>query len=190
MTTTVNTNTNTNTSTNITITNNHTTLTIMQGANTRTINKTLIREVVLLKNNILKIDIGCGALRNIFLPIADITSPQFAGVKDLEAKLNAMLVPQDETILNDLTDLSVTINAMQTKLSGMMPATLQQPILIDDSNPYEIYSGYAIIGSNTSETKWAIMRTILENDVQRNQWVNNHQHANYVWDNRLDYIYA
>lgn len=172
----------------IQIINNSTTLTINNGSISRTINKSLIREVSILKNNILKLDIGGGALRNIFLPMADINVPNGAPLDKLQA-VNTMLVPQDVAILNDLGALSNTVNGIQAKLAGMLPATLQQPILIDDSNPHVIYSGFATIGSSTSEPSWAIMRTILEGDVQRNQWVNNHQEANYVWDNRIEYEY-
>jgi hypothetical protein len=175
---------------NISITNNHTTLTIANGENTRTINKTLIREVSILKNNILKLDIGGGALRNIFLPIAEITLPTHRDAVDLTEKINAMLVPQDETILNDLTDLSATINSMQTRLSGMMPATLQQPLLVDDSNPYVIYSGFGAIGANPDSNEWAIMRTKISDDgVQVNQWVNGGQNLESSWDARFNYTY-
>jgi hypothetical protein len=175
---------------NISITNNHTTLTIANGENTRTINKTLIREVSILKNNILKLDIGGGALRNIFLPIAEISEPTFGDAVDLTEQINAMLVPQDETILNDLTDLSATIGGIQNRLSGLMPATLQQPILVDDSNPNVIYSGFAVIGANTHAAQWAIMRTILgTDDVQRNQWVNGAQLLESSWDARFNYTY-
>jgi hypothetical protein len=174
----------------IQINNNPTTVTIVNGANSRTINKNLIREVSILKNTTLKIDIGGGALRNIFLPIADITVPDHADAADLLDKANQMLVPQDVAILNNIGAIAQDVDDIQLKLAGLLPANLQQPILVDDSNPNVIYSGYAVIGSKANENKWAIMRTVLENDVQHNQWVNNHQLANYVWDSRLDYQYA
>lgn len=168
----------------IQITNTNTNLVITNGANVRTINKQVIREISILRGTIIKIDIGGGALRNIFLPIVDITQPNHANGTALLTSLNAMLEPLDVQIETDLTALSENLHTIQTSIANILPASMQEPSLIDESKENVIYTGFADPATDTASPRWAIMRTTIVDDVIINDWANGSQAMNSIWDNR------
>jgi hypothetical protein len=174
----------------IQITNTNTNLVITNGANVRTINKQVIREISILRGTTIKIDIGGGALRNIFLPIADITQPDHTDGPTLLAALNAMLAPLDIQIEAELTTLSETISVMQSSIENMLPASMQEPSMIDEARENVIYTGFADPGTATSSPRWAIMRSTIQDDVIINDWANGSQLMNSIWDNRSALPYS
>jgi len=168
-----------------------TNLTIINGANTRVIAKSIVREVSILKNTTLKLDIGGGVLRNIFLPIADITVPDHVDNVSLLNTVNAMLVPADVAIQNELDELQVVVQHLDTLVGSMNPAFLQEPMFVDEGNPRTIYSGFAVSGSTGDEAKFAIMRTtITDEDIIVNEWANGNLSATNIWDNREALTYG
>jgi len=168
-----------------------TNLTIINGSNTRTLAKTFVREASILNNNTLKLDIGGGALRNIFLPIADVTAPTHDDNASLLRAVNEMLVPAEVAIQNELDELQNVVVHLETLVGSMNPAFLQEPMFIDEGNPQVIYSGYAVSGSASNEPNFAIMRTtITDNDIIVNEWANGNLNAQNVWDNRKELEYG
>ncbi|MBK7763660.1 MAG: hypothetical protein IPI46_09845 [Bacteroidetes bacterium] len=174
----------------IQITNTNTNLVITNGANVRTINKQVIREISILRGTTIKIDIGGGALRNIFILIADITQPDHVDGPTLLTALNAMLEPIDVQIEADLTALSESINTMQTSIENILPASMQEPSLIDEARENVIYTGFADPGADTAQPRWAIMRTTILEDVIINDWSNGLQTMTAVWDDRTQLAYS
>ena len=174
----------------IQITNTNTNLVITNGANVRTINKQVIREISILRGTTIKIDIGGGALRNIFLPIADITQPDHTDGPTLLAALNSMLAPLDIQIEAELSTLSETINVMQSTIENMLPASMQEPSLIDEAKENVVYTGFAEPGADTAQPRWAIMRTTILEDVIINDWSNGVQTMTAVWNDRTQLAYS
>lgn len=168
-----------------------TNLSIKNGENTRIIAKSLVREVSILKNSTLKLDIGGGALRNIFLPIVDIILPVHADNVALLTAVNNMLTPPEIAIQAELDNLENVVGHLEVLVGNMNPAFLQEPMFIDEGNPKVIYSGYAVSGSLTNEPKFAIMRTtITDNDIIVNEWANGNLNAENIWDNRENLEYG
>lgn len=172
----------------ITSTTSH--IVITNGANVRNINKQVIREISILKGTTVKIDIGGGALRNIFLPVADITVPEHLDAPALLVALNNMLIPLEIELEHDLTALSETLNSMTEQIANILPASMQEPSLIDEARENVIYTGFADPHTDTSEARWAIMRTTIENDIITNHWAGGSQAMASVWDNRAALSYA
>jgi hypothetical protein len=176
---------------NIQITSNPTNLSIQLGEGTpRILAKTLIREVSILKDTTLKLDIGGGALRNIFLPIADIILPAHTNNADLLQKLNMMLTPPELAITEDLVQIAQDLDALEVRLNTLVPVTLQEPLMIDDANPHVIFTGYAPAGSRGTDNVWAIMKSTLVDGVQKNEWVNGAQNLSSAWDARAELQYS
>lgn len=168
-----------------------TNLTIINGENTRVIAKTFVREVSILKNTILKIDIGGGVLRNIFLPIADIIVPDHVDNAALLQAVNTMLVPAEVAIQNELDELQNVVAHLDSLVSEMNPAFLQEPMFIDEGNPKIIYTGFAESGSLPNEPKFAIMRTtITDDEIIVNEWANGNLDATNLWDERATLTYG
>ena len=172
----------------VTSTSSH--VVITNGANVRSINKQVIREISILRGTIIKIDIGGGALRNIFLPIVDITLPVHADNDTLLNALNNMLVPLEIDLAEDISRLSESMTTMQSRLEGLLPASLQEPSIIDESDTNRIYSGFADIDATSDQPRWAIMRTTIQDDIITNEWADGTQAMTSVWDNRTALSYS
>lgn len=73
------------------IINNGTSLKIVTDGVPRLILKSQIKDVNVLRNTIIKIDIGQGTLNNVYVDQVDVTDPVSASVDDLRDKIIAML---------------------------------------------------------------------------------------------------
>lgn len=172
----------------IQITSNSSHLVINNNGTIRTINKQSIREISILRDTTLKIDIGGGALRNIFFRIADITSPQSATPERLVELVNDMLTTSINVdgIANQLNTLTNSVASISANINAIPSSSIQQPSLIDESNPHSVYSGFAPKGTLETEPHWLIMRTTITNEIQKNEWSKNDA----IWDNREQLDYA
>lgn len=88
----------------ISIKNNPVSFEFVIGADSRTVSKTLIREISLIRDNLLKIDIGGGISGNIYLPLEDIISPAFTDGNDLCGQLNDFLTQTPEQLSNQVSE--------------------------------------------------------------------------------------
>lgn len=168
-----------------------TNLSVKVGENTRLLAKSLVREVSILKNSTLKLDIGGGALRNIFLPLADIVLPEHTDNASLLDAVNTMLTPPEVAIQGELDELQGVVGHLQTLVGNMNPAFLQEPMFIDEGNPRVIYTGFATTDAKPAEPKFAIMRTTIGDDeIIKNEWANGNLNNTNVWDNREALTYG
>ncbi len=182
------------------ITNNGASLKIFDGTNTRNIMKNQIQEISVIKTNIIKIDIGKGALNNVFINFPDVTNPVVASVDLLRAAINDMLAStvaagtateahQLEEIakLNTIND---SANQIKSSVGSLDNKLFFDATAIDESNPQAIYKGYAQPGSKTSDAAWAIQKITNNGDVLSYQWANGKKDFANIWDNRLTLTYA
>lgn len=165
------------------------------------VSKLQIKTIETIRNDVVRLDIGEGALKNIYIRFADVTTP--AGLADagqLRDAINAMLlsnvagaateVKQDAEIgilngiLGVLTDLKVIMN------TGGGGGGIKQPIRIDESTPNIIYNGFAVTGASTAEAIWAIQRVTRDKDIIVYEWADGNELYDNVWDDRYNLAYA
>lgn len=165
------------------------------------VSKLQIKTIETIRNDVARLDIGEGALKNIYIKFADVTTP--AGLADagqLRDAINAMLlsnvagaateVKQDAEIgilngiLGVLTDLKVIMN------TGGGGGGIKQPIRIDESTPNIIYNGFAVTGASTAEAIWAIQRVTRDKDIIVYEWADGNELYDNVWDDRYNLAYA
>jgi hypothetical protein len=185
----------------IEIYNNGPSLKIVNGGSVILVSKIQIKTIETIRNDVVRLDIGEGALKNIYVRFADVTVP--AGLADagqLRDAINAMLlsnvaggateIKQDTEIgilngiLGALTDLKGIINA------GGGGGGIKQPIRIDESTPNIIYNGFAIAGSSTVDAVWAIQRVTRDKDIIIYEWADGNELYDNVWDDRYNLAYA
>ena len=173
-------------------------LRIVNGGNVILVSKLQIKTIDTIRNDVVRLDIGEGALKNIYLKTAEVGIP--AGIADsgqLRDAINAMLlsnvagaateVKQDTEInilngiLGALTDLKVIMNNNSD--------CCKNPIRIDESNPNVVYNGFAVAGSVTSEAVWAIQRITRESDIIIYEWTDGNELYDNIWDNRYELNY-
>lgn len=182
------------------ISNNGASLKIKNGAQVRDIMKHQIQEIVIVKTNTIKIDIGKGALYNVFIPFADVTVPLVADVDALREAINEMLTTtsvagnateakQIEEIakLNILND---AINNIKNSVSTLDSKIFFEPVLVDESNPNIIYKGFASPAAKVEDAVWAIQKISNTGDVCAYQWADGNKNFDNVWNNRAALSYS
>ena len=149
------------------IENNGASIKITENGASRFILKYQIREVEIVRDTIIKIDIGQGALNNIFVDQADVTVPATATVEVLRDLIMGMLqtnvtgtateAKQTEEI-NEIKTLQTVVGNLQAKVNSLDEKTFFQPKLVDESNANVVYNGFAVPGSAVDAAVWAIQK--------------------------------
>ena len=182
------------------ITNNGSSLKILTDGSPRFILKNQIKEVEVVRDTIIKIDIGQGTLYNVFIDQLDVTNPVSKDVDDLRDQIMAMLqgsattglatqelqtvgIAQIKTLQESVSGLNDKVNSLDNKL-------FYQPALVDESNANVLYEGYATPGLKTSDPVWAILKITNAKGVLSYQWAGGNKNFTSVWDNRKTLIYS
>ncbi|MCC7302502.1 MAG: hypothetical protein IT233_07670 [Bacteroidia bacterium] len=172
----------------IQIINNGASLKIITIDGTRNILKQQIREVSPLDDGIVKIDIGMGALNNIFVAYADVTNPATASAEALVEAINAMLLNTPNLAgVSTETKQDAEIVELQSIKTNQL---LSEPLITDEKTPNTVYKGYATPGSLTTAPVWAIQKITSSNDVITTQWAGGNKNFDKIWNNRKTLSYS
>jgi len=181
------------------IINNGETLKVIIGEVTRLIVKTQIREITIIKTNVVKIDIGQG-INNLFIPYTDVVLPATAAPDALAAAINDMLTDppvtggaterKQDDIIEELGDVMAEITSVKTQLEALNGKIFYDALLVDESTPDVIYRGFALPGASTSAPVWAIEKTTTSGDVTLKKWAAGSKSMTQIWDNRESLTYS
>lgn len=179
------------------ISNNGASLKIVNGTNTVNVIKANILFVEVIKNNIIKIDIGAGPLHNFFVPFPDVTLPVTANPEALRDAILEMLLTGtgstgNATEANQLAEIAALNNVLTTLNSiniGVSDKTFEEPLLLDDGQPHLIYKGYAAIGSRPNQPVWAIQKIEHLSGTDVVSWANGNKNFTNVWNDREGLTY-
>jgi hypothetical protein len=187
----------------ISITNNGASIKVTNGAEVRNIMKNQIIEVSVIKTNIIKIDIGQGALHNVFIPYGDVTLPATANPGALRDAINDFMAPAgggssvgsateakqiDE--INLLTTINSSVNTIRGLITTIDEKIFYEPLLVDDGGAGTIYKGFAVIGTLQNQPLWAIQRIRKEGDVDVYTWADGNKNFDNSWMDREALIYS
>jgi hypothetical protein len=181
------------------IINNGASLNILTDGIPNFIMKSQIRDVNVLRDTIIKIDIGQGALNNVFIDQVSVTAPVNTDVNNLRDQIIAMLQTNNAGLATELkqdseitkiTDLATQITDLQTKVGSVDSKLFFEPTIVDENNPNFIYKGFAIAGSKTSDPVWAIEKISSKKGVLSYQWAGGTKNFDKVWDNRAALIFS
>jgi len=164
----------------IEIIDNRLSLEIWNGDLCRDILKTHIKEVCVLGNNIVMIDLG-RARKNVYIDWALVDVPLAPDASNLRDSILAMLRSQEVGLLTSL-------NTAATSTDDKM---FYQPVFTDDSVPGTVYYGYCLAGNALpSKGVWAIQRKTTEGGLTKILWSGGKRTFDKVWDNRASYTYS
>ena len=182
------------------IINNGSNLKIVTSTTTRYILKSQIIEVEVVRDTIIKIDIGQGALYNIFIDQIEVTAPISISAADLRDKIMDMLqsvsagglaTEQKQIDGNaEIVNVKNSINDMKDKVNTLNDKLFYDPKLVDESNANIVYKGFAAPGSLTNAAVWAILKIINNQGVLSYQWSDGNKLFDNVWDNRKVLLYS
>jgi len=182
------------------IINNGASLKIVTDNAPRFILKNQIKEVEVVRDTIIKIDIGQGALYNVFIDQTEVTAPASATVEELRDKIMDMLqtaamvglaTEQKQTEGNaEIVNLKNSMNEMKDKVNSLNDKLFYEPKMVDESNANIVYKGFAVPGAKTSEAVWAVTKITNNKGVLAYQWAGGTKNFDKVWDNRKALIYS
>lgn len=182
----------------VTIEDNGTKIKITSDGEVRNIIKTQIREIEVIKTNIIKIDIGRDALENVFINFADVTSPTKPDPESLRDALLAFLETGIGTGAKEshqleeidiLNTLKTTTLSLQNLTSDLDNKAFFQPLIIDKSGANVIYNGYAPVGTPVGSPLWAIEKVTSSKGVETHLWADGDKKFDNVWSNRETLTY-
>ena len=167
------------------IIDNGASLKIVANGDARLILKQHIHEISVLKPSTLKLDLGTGPLRNIYIEHSEVITPQTNNVEELRDALNEML-KEDECInqINQqVSQIAISVDAINSEI-------FIQASIVEQINQGETYYGYALPGSATSEPVWAIQKISEDKGVSTHQWADGNKNFDNVWNNRQNLQYS
>ncbi len=182
------------------IENNGNSLKVTTDGNSRFIMKSQISEVEIAYGTIIKIDIGKGALNNVFIDQLEVTLPVSSDVTDLRDKIIGMLqasigagLATEIKQTEQTTELQAVKNAVtdiKDKIASVNDKLFFEPRICDETNANTIYRGYALTGIAGEAAGWAIQKTTNNRGVVSNQWADGNKNFDKVWNNRKALIYS
>lgn len=183
----------------ITIQDNGGSIMLTIGTQVRNIIKPQIVEISVIKTNVIKIDIGKGALYNIYIPYPEVTSPVTASPEALKDAITAMLpnpgsgqgsgsgaateVKQIQQIdilnilKNDLLNVKVALHSLDGKI-------VSEPSITDESGINVVYKGYAAVGVAQNDQLWAIQKIERIGESNVITWANGNKNFSNRWNDR------
>ncbi len=162
------------------------------------VSKEQVKTIDVIKDNIVRIDIGEGPLQNIFINYQEVTFPALNSANDLRAEINAMLKSDiydgdnlsEVTQLNILTKLEEIATLIQGNNVAEADFSKREPSRIDESNPYMIYKGWHRLVGDEGANEWAVQRIRRENDIIYYEWAFGSQKQIYTWIDRENHFYV
>ena len=181
------------------IINNGASLKIVSDTSTRYITKQQIKEIGIVRSDIIKLDLGEGPLYNVFIDHNDVTDPVTATPSDLRDAINTMLqsgvtggateAKQDSEIA-ELQGLNTRINDLTTQMDALNEKHFYEPSLVDETNPNMIYRGFADPGAEKGSAVWAIQQVENEGGIITYKWAGGNKNFDKIWDNREGLAYS
>lgn len=182
------------------IINNGSSLKIVTDGSPRFILKNQIKEVEVVRDTIIKIDIGQGALYNVFVDQTEVTNPASASVEELRDKIIDMLqtaaavglaTEAKQTEGNaEIVNLKNSVSQLSEKVTAMNDKIFYEPKLVDETNSNAVYKGFANPGAATDQAVWAILKVTNNKGVLSYHWAGGNKNFDKVWDNRKALVYS
>ena len=181
------------------IINNGASLKIVTNGAARNISKQQIRETSIVNNNIVKLDLGLGTFKDVFIPFPEVTAPVAATPEALMDAINAMLLgvnsglateQQQNQGISELLNIKSSLAGINDKMQTLNDKLLQDALLVDETVPGAIFRGFATPGSPTPNAVWAIQKVTNNNGIISHQWAGGNKNFDKVWDDRVNLVYA
>ena len=172
-------------------------LRIVNNGNVILVSKIQIKTIDTIRNDVVRIDIGEGALKNIYLKYAEVSVPKgLPDVNQLRDELNAMLQStvgggatesKQDTQIKILSEILRVLTEIGTKIT--VSGSVKLPTRIDESNPTVVYNGFAVAGATGADAVWAIEKITREKSVTIYEWADGDDLYDNIWDNRYELNY-
>lgn len=171
---------------------------IEKGGKILLVAKDQVKTIDTVHQNIVRIDIGEGPLKNIFLNYQDVGTPAVGSANELRDVIKAMMLTDaylggdakevtQVAILNQVSQLTNVLVAMNLR---DLDLTKEEPSRVDESNPNTVYRGWHARFGVPEQSEWAIERVRQVNDEIISEWAYGTKKAIYPWSQRETFNYV
>lgn len=171
---------------------------IEKNGKTLLVAKDQVKTIDTVHDNIIRIDIGEGPLKNIFLNYQDVGTPEVQSANELRDTIKAMMLTdaylggdaKEVTQVNILSQVGQIANVLVAMNLRQLDLTKEEPSRMDESNPNMVYRGWHAAFGVPEQHEWAIERIRQVNDEIISEWAYGTKRAIYPWSERatLNYV--
>ncbi len=182
------------------IINNGSSLKIINNGVPRYIMKAKIIEIVIVRDSLIKVDVGLGNLYNIFVDQTDVTNPPSINAGDLRDKIAGMCQTsigsgisteaKQTDQLTEMQSIKGITQEMRDKITALNDKFSFDVRISDETNPNVVFKGYSLINSATNVPCWAIQKITNNNGIIITQWAGGNKFFDKIWDNRKYLLYS
>jgi hypothetical protein len=168
-------------------------LKITINGSSRSVMKSQIEAIEPLEDNIIKIDIGKGALNNIFINQGDVTVPASENATELSDQILLMIESASSAGLATEAKQTAQIaelQAVNTAVTTLNDKSFFEPRIVDETNPNVIYRGFALSNIALDFAGWAIQKITNNKGVYTYQWAGGTKSFDKVWNGRKTLVYS
>jgi hypothetical protein len=170
---------------------------IENGSKILFVTKDQVKTIDTIQNNIVRIDIGEGPLKNIFINYQDVETPVVASANELRDFINQMLLSDaydggdakevtQQSILTQMQTIATTLATIKDKETDFSQS---DPSRTDESNPNMVYRGWHSGFGFVDVAEWAIERVRRIDDEEIREWAFGYKKQIYVWNDRANLLY-
>ncbi len=154
------------------------------------VNKAQIRSVDIVRADTVRLDLGLGALRNIYIRLNDVIYPGDLANVDMLQNYIMRLMSTNAVANENAEQIKAMIDALLASLQHNVGSFNSEPLREDESQPSIVYKGYAIPGAIGDQKVWAIVRITRRDSINISEWAEGNQTFDKVWDNRYNLEYT
>ncbi len=176
-------------------------LRIVNNGNVILVSKLQVKTIDTIRNDVVRINIGEGALKNIYLKYAEVSVPEgILDVNELRDLLNGMLKSNigggatenkqdiEIAVLNNILTVLLDIKKLVGSIR-IIGTGIRVPVRIDESNPDVVYNGFVVAGTIVSDAVWAIQKITKEKAATIYEWADGDELYDNIWENRYELNY-
>jgi hypothetical protein len=161
---------------------------VENGTSVLLVTKSQVKTIDIIHGDIVRLDIGEGPLKNIFVRYTEVEIPVVSSAAQLRDVIKAMMpnLSEDDAILGELQNIKGVLNALKLSEADLLKT---EPSRVDESQPNTIYKGWHKDRGIPSDPEWAILKITRTADNIIYEWAGGSIKQNNVWNNRLERIY-
>jgi hypothetical protein len=157
---------------------------IERNGNNRMILKSHIKEISIIKNTVLHIDLGDD--RRIFIPCSEISNPN---VSEPVALLSILSNWVDSVANARFVEVSGKLDEIKTNIGGNQN-NYTRPQITDTNTPNIIYNGFCNTDElHFEEASWNVERMTHADGIMTRQWADGSTDYSHIWNERETYLY-
>jgi hypothetical protein len=161
---------------------------IDNGTSVMLVTKSQVKTIDTIANGFVRLDIGEGPLKNVFLKWSDVEVPVVSSADNLRDAIKNMMpnLTDEAGIINELTNIKNVLNQLKSTEADLLKT---EPSRIDESQPNTIYKGWHAGRGLPDNAEWAILKITRSADNILYEWAGGSVRQNQVWNNRLSLYY-